>query len=147
MKPNARKFGVPAPRWTYYRMGTVEGKRVPTRPSHWVYYKKQPRRGELGEKAPMPLPEDLPIIGVWTDFPNHDLPNPQDIEISFKTFGTVPPIQLPSTAPLHRPLNTLLPLAAPLSTTTPQAPPLPKVPASPVVGVHDNGPQVYMEST
>jgi hypothetical protein len=158
MTPNARKFGVPAPRWTYYRIGTVEGKRVPTKPSHWVYYEKEARGEEVGQKAPMPSPEELPIIGDRAHFPNHELPNPQDIEISFKMFGPAPqasgfpptgrsaaappsaqadtPVTqaAPPTAPPHRPPSTLLPPAASLSTVTPQADPLlPKVSASQII--------------
>jgi hypothetical protein len=80
MKPNAREFGVPAPRWTYYKMGAVEGKCTPTRPSQWVYYDRYPRRGELGQKALTPSLEELPIIGDRVHFPNHELTNPNNID-------------------------------------------------------------------
>jgi len=69
----AQIFGARAPRWNCYTI--IGEKRVPAGPSRWIFYEKDPKRQEQVLRAPTPLPERLPWVGVREILPNHGLPS------------------------------------------------------------------------
>ncbi|KAJ7449716.1 hypothetical protein B0H11DRAFT_2247056 [Mycena galericulata] len=55
------EFGVPTPGPLPYFV--LDGERaVPQRPSHWMYYSRDPSRSDEGRVAPTPHPSELPLL-------------------------------------------------------------------------------------
>jgi hypothetical protein len=120
LRPNPEEFGAPAPRIKYFKM--VLEKLVLTTPSHWMYTSKYPTKGYVGQTAPTPSIEDLPMKDEKvTSFPNHDIEPFEEDE--YEEF--LEPTKVPSQDSPHENPTSPITLTPSFVTGLKEDPPLP----------------------